>query len=199
MAQAQTPAKRAVIETTTALHEAMFPLSLPEGTLSLDCATGDIAVVELGKLTPEILAQAALHGLKQKLVDAAAISRNPDTGKPATPEDKWAAVMEVFNRITGSAPTWNKTREGGTGGSGGLLFRALCRLYPAKTPDALREYLDGKTEPEKTALRKNPRVAKVIEDIRLEMGKASDVDTDEMLSELGEAMFPGDRRGGLRD
>lgn len=180
MAQNQTP----VISTTAAVEDGMFTLSLPYGSLSLECSNGQVAAIRLHSLTPEILAQAALHGLKQKLVDAAAISRNPDTGKPASPDDKWAAVMEVYERITSPGGTWNKTREGGAGGSGGLLFRALVRMYPAKTPDALREYLDGKTDAEKTALRKNPKVAAVIDEIRAESGKAGAVDTDELLGEL---------------
>ena len=180
MAQNQTP----VISTTAAVENGMFALSLPYGSLALECSNGKAAAVRLHDLTPEILAQAALHGLKQKLVDAAAISRNPDTGKPASPDDKWAAVMEVYSRITGPGATWNKTREGGAGGSGGLLFRALVRLYPAKTADQLREYLDGKSDAEKTALRKNPKVATVIEEIRAETGKAANVDTDELLGEL---------------
>ena len=33
-------------------------------------------------------------------------------------------------------------------------------------------------------LRKNPRVAQIIEDIRAEQGKAANIDTDELLGEL---------------
>lgn len=173
MSNAQTTNTRpAVIETTVGLD-----------SLTLKCINGQEAHVRVWDLAEPIRLHAMLHGLKQKLVDAAAISRNPDTGKAATPEDKWAAVMEVFQRITGENPTWNKTREGG-GGAGGLLMRALCRMYPAKTPDAIREYLDAKTEAEKTALRKNPKVAEMIETIRAESGKAANVDTDELLNEL---------------
>ena len=175
MAQSQTP----VISTTIADNF---------GSLTLSCVNGEAVTLHVSQLTPEIGAAALLHGLKQKLVDAAAISRNPDTGKPATPDDKWAAVMEVFERITSAGGTWNKTREGGSGGSGGLLFRALVRLYPAKTQDQLREYLDGKTDKDKAALRANPKVAAVIEQIKAENAKASGagVDSDELLDELND-------------
>lgn len=180
MAQAQTP----VISTETTIDTDIFPVALPRGWLKLTCSNGEQQELNTTTLSPEIQLAAMLHGLKQKLVDAAAISRNPDTGRAASPEDKWAAVMEVYERITKPDGTWNKTREGGAGGSGGLLFRALVRLYPNKTPDALREYLDGKTDAEKTALRKNPKVATVIEEIRAETGKVANVDTDELLGEL---------------
>ena len=171
MAQNQTP----VISTTVAADSR---------SITFACINGEQVSIAMSQLSPEIGAAALMHGLKQKLVDAAAISRNPDTGRAASPDDKWAAVMEVYSRITGPEPTWNKTREGGAGGSGGLLFRALVRLYPAKTADQLREYLDGKSDAEKTALRKNPKVATVIEEIRAETGKAANVDTDELLNEL---------------
>lgn len=176
MAQNQTP----VISTETTIEGGMFP----KGLLKITCVSGEQLELATTTLPPELQIAAMLHGLKQKLVDAAAISRNPDTGRAASPDDKWAAVMEVYSRITAAGGTWNKTREGGAGGSGGLLFRALVRLYPAKTADQLREYLDGKSDAEKTALRKNPKVATVIEEIRAETGKAANVDTDELLGEL---------------
>ena len=180
MAQNQTP----VIGTEVTIDDDMFAVSIPRGWLKLVCSNGEQQELNTASLTPEIMIHARLHGLKQKLVDAAAISRNPDTGRAASPDDKWAAVMEVYSRITGPGATWNKTREGGAGGSGGLLFRALVRLYPAKTADQLREYLDGKSDAEKTALRKNPKVATMIEEIRAETGKSANVDTDELLGEL---------------
>ena len=127
---------------------------------------------------------ATMHGLKQKLVDAAAIGRNPDTGRSATIADKYNAVRAVYDRLL--AGMWNAPRgEGGTG-SGGLLFRALVRMYPGKSPEALREYLSGKTPAEQAALRKNPRVAAIIEEIRAEAPDEDSADSDAMLDELAD-------------
>ena len=133
-------------------------------------------------LSQEILTHALLHGLKQKLVDAAAISRNPDTGKSATVADKRAAVEAVLARLAAGA--WNAARgEGGTG-AGGLLFRALVRLYDGKkTVEDIREFLAGKDKKEQAALRKNPRVAAIIVEIQAEQAD-SDIDTDDLLGEL---------------
>lgn len=128
-------------------------------------------------LTPEILRYAVLHGLKQKLVDAAAISRNPDTGRSASVEDKIAAVNEIFSRLV--AGEWNKRREGGSG-TGGLLFRALCIMYPDKPADAVRDFLGKKSDAEKAALRRNPKVAAIMDTLRDE----GDVDSDALLGEL---------------
>ena len=74
----------------------------------------------------------------------------------------------------------------GGGGSGGLLFKALCRMYSNKSPEQITAFLAGKTDADKTALRKNPKIAAIIEEIRAETGKSANIDTDELLAELGE-------------
>ena len=150
--------------------------------LALTFANGETITMRGDALNSDVQQYAMMHGLKQKLVDAAAISRNPETGRPATVEDKYQAVKTVYDRLlTGQ---WNATREGG-GNAGGLLLQALCRMYAGrKTPDELKAFLADKSDAEKTALRKNPRVAQIIEDIRAEQGKAANIDTDELLGEL---------------
>ena len=138
-----------------------------EDVLVIDFANGKRIELRPATLGPDIREQAMFHGLKQKLVDAAAISRDPETGRSATVEDKFRAVSAVYERLL--AGQWNATRGEGTGvGAGGLLFAALMRLYPAKGADALREYLGGLTPGQQSALRKNPRVAPVIEEIKAE-------------------------------
>ena len=150
--------------------------------LTLSFANGETLTLRADALSTDIQQQAMLHGLKQKLVDAAAISRNPETGRAASVEDKFQAVKTVFDRLL--AGQWNATREGG-GATGGLLLQALCRMYAGrKTADELKAFLADKSDAEKTALRKNPRVAQIIEEIRAETGKATNIDTDGLLGEL---------------
>jgi len=169
--------RNAAISTTIVLNDAGRP-----GGLALQFANGQTIAMAAWQLSNEILEHAVWHGLKQKLVDAAAISRNPETGRAATVEDKYQAVKVVYDRLLAGA--WNAAREGG-GATGGLLLQALVRMYAGrKTPDELRTFLADKTDAEKAALRKNPRVAQIIEDIRAEQGKTADIDTDELLGEL---------------
>lgn len=150
--------------------------------LHLKFANGKELAITASQLSNRVMEYAIFHGLKQKLVDAAAISRNPETGRPASVEDKYQAVKAVYDRLL--AGQWNATREGG-GAAGGLLLQALCRMYAGrKTPDEIKAFLADKTDAEKTALRKNPRVAAIIEEIRAEQGKTANIDTDELLSEL---------------
>ena len=151
-------------------------------SLTIQSSTGRKLVMDLHNLAPEIREMATMHGLKQKLVDAAAIARNPDTGRSATADDKFDAIAEVYNRLMSGQ--WNKGRGEGTGESGGLLFRALCRLYSAKTPEAIRAYLGTLTKEQHAALRKTGKVAAMIETIRAESAKTDGIDGDALLDGL---------------
>jgi hypothetical protein len=176
MEKIETPKKTPAI--AAAINEA-------QTELTLTFSNGLFITVETIRLSDSIKHYAMLHGLKQKLVDAAAISCNSETGRPATVEDKFYAVKEVFMRITDPTnPQWNKPRESGAAVAGGLLFKALCRMYSTKTPEYIREFLAKKTDAEKAALRKNPRVAEIIETIKAENAKEDDGSSDELLNEL---------------
>ena len=134
-------------------------------------------------LADSVYKQAVYHGLKQKLVDAAAISRNPETGRSASIEDKYQAVKTVYDRLV--AGHWSAVRgEGGTG-TGGLLFAALCRMYAGrKTEDELREWLATKDKKAQAELRKNPKVATIIEQIKAERGADDEGAGENLLNEL---------------
>lgn len=173
MAKMETPKKVPAI--TATINEA-------NDALTLDFANGKQIIIRTSHLNSAVIQYATMHGLKQKLVDAAAISCNPDTGRPATIDDKYEAVASVFDRLT--AGQWNKPRESGAAVAGGLLFKALCRMYSTKTPEFIREFLAKKTDVEKAALRKNPRVAEIIEAIKAENAKDDDGSSDELLNEL---------------
>jgi hypothetical protein len=148
--------------------------------LTLDFANNERIRLDASTLTREVFEQAVMHGLKQKLVDAAAMSRNPANGASATVDDKFAAVKAVYERII--AGEWNANREG-SGGSGSLLLRALIELYPAKTREELVAWLDGKSAKEQAALRATPKVAAIIERIKAASAKPTD-DAADLLADL---------------
>lgn len=140
---------------------------------------GETIKVDVGDLSKEIQSMALLHGLKQKIVDAAAISRNTETGRSATIEDKYEAAKEVAERLVTGA--WNKIREGGGGGGGGLLLQALVNLYPTKSREELEEFISGKSKAEQSALRVNPKIAAEI--AKIQSARAA-IDSDDLLGEL---------------
>ena len=155
-----------------------------DGTLILEFRHGEVLKLHPESLAPEIRRVAMLHGLKQKLVDAAAISRDTTTGRAATIVTKYDAVKEIFDRIThATAPSWNKPRAGGAGGQGGLLARAIAR-YKGVEVSAAKAYLDRLTDAQKQALRVDPRIATIINELRLESAKPAGIDTDALLGGL---------------
>lgn len=157
-----------------------------EGVLVLSFAGGQEIKLSPKELTAGIVEQAVLHGLKQKLVDAAAISRNPDTGMSATAEDKYQAVKRVYENLL--AGSWSVRRAAGEGEKGGLLYRALVEMYPAKPAAEVKAFHDGLTKAQQAALRANPKVAAIIDGLRAkdDAGKGSGVDADALLAGLGE-------------
>ena len=152
------------------------------GTLSLAFSNGKRIDVSEATLTPAMHTMAILHGMKQKIVDAAAISCDKITGRSATIEDKYQACREVADRITIDGQ-WNKIRTGNSEPKGGLLLAALIRLYPAKTTEQLVEFLGKRTKSEQAKLRNDPKIAPIIDQIRIERA-GEQIDTDSMLEEL---------------
>ena len=174
---------------------------VPVVTTEFDEQTGEMSVVFsdgrrhsflLEDIAPEIRLRATVHGFNAKLVDAAAIARDTMTGRAATLETKYQAVMEVFTRITDTiAPMWNKVREGAGGGNGNLLVAAIVRLYNGrKTEEQIRAYLATLTDAQKQALRTDGRIAPVIAEIKAERevakGKAAGIDSRTVLAGLEE-------------
>ena len=156
-------------------------ISDDRGTLSLAFSNGQTLSMHVSQIGVDVAAYALMHGLKQKLVDAAAISRNPDTGRSATIDDKYNAVREVYDRLLSGH--WNKTRADGASTKGGLLFRALCLMYADKTPDAIKAFLDKKTAAEKTALRNTAKIAAIIATLKEDVADDG-IDADSLLDEL---------------
>ena len=119
-------------------------------------------------------AKLALHGLAQKIGDAAALPAG------SSEAEKWDAMNATMTML--ESGLWTIKREG----AGTLLLRALCEVYPDKDRAALSEWLGKRTAAEKTALEANPKVRKVIDRLRKERAANSDVDADALLSELDE-------------
>lgn len=112
---------------------------------------GKVLELDTRGLKPDIVEQAMFHGLKQKCVDAAALSRDPATGRSATAEEKWAAVTAMIDRLEGGE--WNSRGEGGS-----VLLDALCQAFPNKSREELQRVLDGLSEKEKRAMRDSDRL-----------------------------------------
>lgn len=162
-------------------RQSLYEFTTTDAGIAFAIPGTDVIIVKFADLTPDVAHRALVHGLKQKIADAAAIERDPETGRSATAADKARAMRNVAERIIGGE--WNAT-GGGTGeGRGGLLYRALVQLYPTKSGDDIAAYLAGLTPKEQSALRLNPKVAPIIAGLRT-TPKATGVDSDALLALL---------------
>lgn len=159
---------------------------LPKMTLTLTFSGGQEIVIDAGALRPEIQQMAMLHGLKQKLVDAAAISRNPDNGQPASVADKFAAVKKVADRLMSAEGQWNEGRGAANEGapkSNDVLLRAMMQMT-GNSEVYMKDWLGNKTKEQRAALKKNPKVAAIIAELQAAT-VSNGVNTDDLLGELG--------------
>lgn len=144
--------------------------------------------IRLNELSTEIRAQAMIHGITQKISDAAAL------GKDATPADKYAAMLAVAERISSPNGSWNKRNgEGSESAPSGLIFRAFYQFAvdraeamkkPIPAESVVRELYDSKTRSEQLAIRKIPEVAAIMERMKGDKLAKSAPDADALLADI---------------
>jgi len=120
------------------------------------------------KIAPELLDEAMkkkalFHGVKQKVGDAAAKERDPETGKPASVEEKYAAVAAMASRL--EAGEWTSKQSGG---GLGLLAQALAEVRGKSFEEALA-YLQGLEKDKVKKIKALPQVKEVMERLKPEM------------------------------
>lgn len=150
------------------------------GTLALD----------LSKVHADNVQRGAVHGFIQRVSDGAAMSRDPDSGKPATAADKAARMAAIIAHYESGAADWSM-RGQGTGDTGGLLFRALVRYAitdkGASDGDArkwAKGIMDSTDKDEKKALILSKSIKPHADAIRAEAMPDADATADELLKGL---------------
>ena len=139
------------------------------------------------ELSDEVRNRAMLHGLVQKVSDAAAM------GKDATPSDKFAAMKSVADRLIEGE--WSKRTGEGSGNVAGIIYRAFREFVetsakaakkPVPAEEAIRAVYDAKDRAGQLALRTVPAITTIIERMKAEKGSTGPaVDADSLLADLG--------------
>lgn len=115
-------------------------------TLAEDGRTLTFRVLNAGEFTFDVLSahanmqhRAAVHGFIQRISDAAAKSRNPENGQPATPTEKLQAMQRVAEHYASGVDQWALVRAPGNGEAAGpsIVVRAFARLQGLSVADAL--------------------------------------------------------------
>lgn len=150
-------------------------------TLTITLTGCPTIMIDLTALDEATRQAAALHGLKQKVCDAGALSRDTTTGKSATPMEKYEAMALVAESVL--AGVWNRKATGGSGGGEGLLIVALARITGQSLAD-VRAEVGGWDDKTQAAMRADAAVAPMIAMVKAERARAStpDVDTKALLA-----------------
>ena len=143
-------------------------LFVPKMTLTLTFINGKEIVIDANTLNPEIRDMALLHGLKQKLVDAAAISRNVETGTSASADDKYDAVKKIADRLMSPDGKWNEGRASRreplrSASVNYILIRAVMKMTGQVRH--IRRIGSRQNKEQRAALRKNPRVVQIMAEL----------------------------------
>lgn len=138
--------------------------------------------LDMNRLDAAIINRATVHGLIQRISDQAALSRDIETGKPASPVDKLNAMTELVDYYHSGTNEWRMVGTLGGSRAGSLLLDALCEAYSAKTRDELRAWLKKQSVASRTALSLEPRIKLIIDRMTAELTEG--VDTESLLSEL---------------
>lgn len=134
------------------------------GTFTLAFTDGQTIAASIGDLKPDVVKQAALHGLLQKIGDAAA-------GHGDNPEQAFEACMAVYERL--QLGDWKKPTEKGEGARPTMVFEAILRAMEKKgtptTLDKVQAAFSGDDGEEKRkSILKDPRVKAEYEALRAE-------------------------------
>jgi len=178
-----------------ARKNSIISASVDGNTLSIAVTDAGTITLDVSALSEEIRNRAMVHGLLQKVSDAAAISKSelPDNPTDAA-KVKFEAMSAVASRLIEGE--WSKRSGDGTGPVAGIIYRAFeewvngqftAAKKPIPTAEATRAKYDAMDRPAQLALRNVPAIAAIIERMKSERGpKAStQPDVDSLLGELG--------------
>ena len=153
---------------------------ITEDLLVFRFADGESLRLDAALLSDEIKLAGLMHGLKQKIGDAAAIKCDPTTGKPADLATKRKNMADIIARL--QSGQWSIIGQGG-GRTYGVLLEALYRMYQGrKTYEELGEFLKAKSKEQKAALEVDKRIAPFVMEIKAE--RAKEVDVEDLLADL---------------
>jgi hypothetical protein len=181
-----TAAKKEIVYTTVAMDdgrtvdfagkrkmikETTFNETTDVISVRLDFVNGETRTFTVPEL---LVAKFTAHGAEQKLGDEIAGLNDVD--------DCVLAIDSLMERLEGG--NWSVQRDNSSLAGTSILARALVE-HSKKSPQQVKDFLAGKTQAEKVALRQNAAIAPIVARLESEKTKVkSKVDTDALLDEL---------------
>lgn len=140
--------------------------------------------------------RAMLHGLVQRISDAAAMARDSKTGASATPQEKFEAMKRLVEHYQSGSEEWSPARSvEGVGrpkseNPQARLLRAALKLFnPQKDQETIEKFVKERNAAQITALLVSEQLKEAVELAREELAQedkkaAEGVNAEELLSGL---------------
>jgi hypothetical protein len=154
-------------------------------------------IFDLDKWSMENRSRAMYHGAEQRGRDAAALLRNTDTGKSASPQDKLNAIQRLADHYNSGTTEWNIKVAAGTRNDSGLIIQASMRVLKLSLEGLelrIGEMMDKHSLAREDVLKNlgaNPSVIRAMADIKAERASDSPLAKD-LLAEMMEPMSEAD-------
>ena len=146
--------------------------------------------LDLNSLSQPNQQRALIHGMKQRISDAAAIPCDPDTGLPATPAEKFEAISALVEHYNSGTDEWARVRAAGDGSlRTGQTLTAFANVYyegdMGKAEVTMLAFETKRGIDRKAALKIWAGSDKIIAEVaRMKAEQATTVDADDLLAEL---------------
>lgn len=163
--------------------------AMDDGRIKFDLKGAGEIVFDPAKASAANRKHAEFHGWKQRLSDAAALSRDTTNGQAASVADKFAAIKDLAEWYMEGGEEWARTGGGEGGKSITLEAIAKVKAIPYEqaeaevTAFAAKKYA-GDTKKALAFLRQGQRVMEAMDAIRKERTPAAKLDADAALAEL---------------
>ena len=142
-------------------------------------------------LSPEVKRQALYDRFINRVIDAGAIPCDTETGKPASPEQKYDALKAIVEHYNSGSVEWNIGRSGNRGGSsGGFVLQAIA-LVQGLPVDNMRKALQAKAEAKGLTLAqvlnrfaKAKDIQEKVAELMAEKASQSSINSDDILADM---------------
>lgn len=130
-------------------------------------------VLKFGQLSDAVKSEAMGYGMEVRLTRAAAMERDPKSGKPASAQDKYDAIKRLVDHYATGTDAWAMAGGGGGGLSADTkaLIEALVRALGMHS-DAAEEAVREMTTAERDALRVDDEIKPHLDAVYAERARA---------------------------
>lgn len=141
-------------------------------------------------LSETVRERAMVHGMVQRISDAAAIARSAENGYKVSAQEKYDAMAELVAHYASGTSEWSRARGApGIGADAALLVKCLAQIYDDRTLEQLKAWVAKRSKSERTALLMSEKIKPLADEIRAQ--SASDISADDLIADL-ETMSQGD-------